>query len=82
MRQDFGNAASSLQKAVSLDPENASAHYQLGLVQYRLKRYEQTITHFERFLELTPDAPEAPQVKSLLRTSARLLLDGDNGRIL
>ncbi len=76
-RQDFRNAAPSLEKAVSLDPANAYAHYQLGLVQYRLKRYEQTIIHFERFLELMPEAPEAPQVKSILRTVTQLLLDGE-----
>ena len=74
-RQDFENAAPSLEKALSLDPENANAHYQLALVQYRLKRYDQTIAHCEKFLELTPDAPEAPQVKSLLRTATHLLLD-------
>ena len=73
-RQDFTNAASSLETAVSLDRDNASAHYQLGLVQFRLKRYDQTLAHCEKFLELTPDAPEAPQVKSLLRTATRLLL--------
>jgi tetratricopeptide (TPR) repeat protein len=67
-RQDFRNAAPGLEKALSLDPDNAYAHYQLGLVQYRLKRYDQTIIHFERFLELMPEAPEAPQVKSILRT--------------
>jgi tetratricopeptide (TPR) repeat protein len=67
-RQDFRNAAPSLEKALSLDPDNAYAHYQLGLVQYRLKRYDQTIIHFEKFLELMPEAPEAPQVKSILRT--------------
>ena len=34
----------------------------------RLKRYDQTIIHFEKFLELMPEAPEAPQVKSILKT--------------
>jgi tetratricopeptide (TPR) repeat protein len=77
-RLDFTNAAPSLEKAVSLDTENAYAHYQLGLVQYRLKRYDQTIAHCERFLELTPDAAEAPQVKSLLRTATQLLIHGEN----
>jgi regulator of sirC expression with transglutaminase-like and TPR domain len=62
---------------VSLDPENAYAHYQLGLVQYRLKRYDQTIAHFERFIELMPDAPETPQVRSILRAATRLLLEGE-----
>jgi len=67
-RQDFKNAATSLDKAVAVNPEHAYAHYQLGLVQYRLKRYDQTIIHFEKFLQLMPNAPEAPQVKSILKT--------------
>jgi tetratricopeptide (TPR) repeat protein len=67
-KQDFRNSAPSLEKALALNPDNAYAHYQLGLVQYRLKRYDQTIIHFEKFLEMMPNAPEAPQVKSILKT--------------
>jgi tetratricopeptide (TPR) repeat protein len=67
-KQDFKNAAPSLEKALALNGENAYAHYQLGLVQYRLKRYDQTVIHFEKFLEMKPDAPEAPQVRSILKT--------------
>src|SRR5262245_37574656 len=67
-RQDFKSAAPSLEKALALNPNNAYGHYQLGLVQYRLKRYDQTIIHFEKFLEIMPEAPEAPQVKSILKT--------------
>ena len=67
-RKDFKGAAPSLTKALELNPNNAYAHYQLGVVQYQLKRYDQTIIHFEKFLEMMPDAPEAPQVKSILKT--------------
>jgi len=67
-KQDFKNSAPSLEKTLALDPENAYAHYQLGMVQYRLKRYDQTIIHFEKFLELKPDAPEGTQVRSILKT--------------
>ena len=78
-RQDFESAAPSLEKSLSLDPGNVYAHYQLALVQFRLKRYDETIEHCERFIELTPNAPEAPQVKTLLRTAIRALIDGDKG---
>src|SRR5262245_53911564 len=67
-KQDFKSAAPSLEKALALNPNNAYGHYQLGMVQYRLKRYDQTVAHFEKFLEMMPDAPEAPQVKSILKT--------------
>jgi len=77
-RQDFGDAAPSLEKALSLDPDNAHVHYQLALVLFRLKRYDQTIAHCERFIELTPNASEAPQVKALLRTTIRLVIEGED----
>jgi len=67
-RQDFKGAVTSLERAVAIDPSNAYAHYQLGLSQYRLKRYDRTIIHFEKFLQLAPNAPEAGQVRSILRT--------------
>ena len=67
-RQDFKSAVPSLERVVALRPDFAYAHYQLGQAQYRLKRYDQTIIHFKKFIELAPDAPEAPQVKSILKT--------------
>jgi tetratricopeptide (TPR) repeat protein len=76
-RQDFPNAAPSLEKALLLDPQDAYTHYQLGLVQYRLKHYEQTIVHLERFIELMPLAPEIPQVRSILRSATLLFINGE-----
>ena len=65
---DFTNSASSLQKSLELNPNNGYGYYQLGMVQYRQKRYDQTIRNFQKFIELMPEAPEADQVKSILRT--------------
>lgn len=67
-RQDFKSSVPSLERVLALRPDFAYAHYQLGQAQYRLKRYDQTIIHFKKFLELAPNAPEAPQVKSMLKT--------------
>jgi tetratricopeptide (TPR) repeat protein len=67
-KQDYKNSATSLEKALALNPDNAYAHYQLGLMQYRLKRYDQTIIHFDKFIEMMPNAPEAAQVKSILKS--------------
>ena len=42
--QDFKNAAPSLEKTIALNPNHTYAHYQLGLVQYRLKRYDRRLS--------------------------------------
>jgi superkiller protein 3 len=67
-KQDFKNAVASLERVLELNPDNAYAHYQLGSAQYRLKRYDQTIIHYEKFLKMMPNAPEAPQIRSILKT--------------
>ena len=67
-KQDFKNAAASLERVLELNPDNAYAHYQLGGAQYRLKRYNQTIIHYEKFLQMMPNAPEAPQIRAILKT--------------
>jgi tetratricopeptide (TPR) repeat protein len=70
-RQDFKGAASALERALALNPNNAYGHYQLGLVQYQLKRMDHTVIHFEKFIQMMPNAPEAPQVRSILKTVKR-----------
>jgi tetratricopeptide (TPR) repeat protein len=69
--QNLPKAQESLAKAVQMNPSNPYAHYQLGLIYNRLNKFDQTVIHFTRFLQLLPNAPEAPQVKSILRTSNR-----------
>jgi tetratricopeptide (TPR) repeat protein len=67
-RQSFGDAAAALDKAAELDPQFAYAHYQAGLAHYRNKRTDRMSSHFEMFLKLAPNAPERPEVESILRT--------------
>jgi tetratricopeptide (TPR) repeat protein len=67
-RKDTPKATESLEKSVALNGEDAYAHYHLGLLQYQQKRFDQTVNHFERFIEIAPNAPEAGQVRSILRT--------------
>jgi tetratricopeptide (TPR) repeat protein len=59
-------AIDSLKKSLERAPDHAYAHYQIGLAYYQIKRPDLTIVHFNRFLELAPEAPEAPQVRNLL----------------
>jgi tetratricopeptide (TPR) repeat protein len=67
-RKDTPRAIESLRRSVELENGDAYAHYHLGLLQYQQKKFDQTIIHFERFIELAPNAPEAGQVGSILRT--------------
>ncbi len=50
-----------------LDPSAAACHRALGEVYRREDATAQAKSHFLRYLELAPDAPDAPFVKSLLR---------------
>jgi tetratricopeptide (TPR) repeat protein len=67
-RQDFAAAAAALDRASELDPQFGSAHYQAGLAHYRNKRPDRMASHFEMFLKVAPQAPERPEVESILRT--------------
>ena len=67
-RNDFGNAADALTKATTLDPNFASAYYYAGLANYRIKRIDLMGNNFNTFVKLAPNAPERPEVESILRT--------------
>lgn len=67
-RQDYDNAANAFAKAVQLDPRFAAAYYYAGLANSRLKRIALMADNFETFIKLAPNAPERPEVESVLRT--------------
>jgi len=67
-RDRFSDAAKQLAKAIELDPKLAHAHYYFGMANSRIKRPDLMVKHFQLFLELAPDAAEAPKVRSLLRS--------------
>jgi len=48
-------AAQHLQKAVELQPDNAVAHYYLGIMLYALQQYEGAVQRFEKSLSLEED---------------------------
>jgi tetratricopeptide (TPR) repeat protein len=68
MKQDMAGASAAFQKAVDLDPAWAYAHYYAGLSYAKVKRADLTASHFQTFLKLAPDAPEKPEVQSILKT--------------
>ena len=67
-REDWGAAAAAFDRAVELNPMFAYAHYNGGLMHYRAGRPDRMAIHFERFLKLAPEAPERPEVLSIMRT--------------
>jgi len=67
-REEWTEAATEFDKVAELSPSNAYAYYYGGLMHYRANRPDQMAIHFERFLKLAADAPERPEVMSIMRT--------------
>jgi len=59
---DFPGAVESFEKALEVNPRNASVHFELGLLcddDRRPRDHAAAIYHFERYLRLRPDSPHA-----------------------
>jgi tetratricopeptide (TPR) repeat protein len=67
-RNDYGNALDAFTKATQLDPMFASAYYYAGLASSRIKRIDLMSNNFGMFVKLAPNAPERPEVESVLRS--------------
>jgi len=67
-RQDFPAAVQDFEKALALAPHDARAHYYAGMAYNRTGRPDKMVEHFQIFLKQAPDSPDAPKVRSLLRT--------------
>jgi tetratricopeptide (TPR) repeat protein len=67
-REEWAPAAAEFDKVTELSPTNAYAYYYGGLMHYRANRPDQMAIHFERFLKLAPEAPERPEVMSIMKT--------------
>jgi tetratricopeptide (TPR) repeat protein len=67
-RRDYEGASAAFDQAIQLDPTFAAAQYNGGLAEYRIKRVDRMAAHFEAFLKLAPNAPERPEVESIMRT--------------
>lgn len=75
-RGDVDTSWSYFGRAARLDPENAAAHYHLGLVAaYYKDEPAKARTHFERALEL-----EAGHVETLFQLGRLHAVDGDPGK--
>lgn len=52
--------------AVQLDPTLAAPWRDIGVVFYELRDGPRCVQAFERYLQLAPDAPEAPKIRAFL----------------
>ncbi|MCB9729481.1 MAG: tetratricopeptide repeat protein [Deltaproteobacteria bacterium] len=69
-RGDVGTAQSNFARATRLDPENATAHYQLGLVlRYHREEPAEALKHFQTAEQLSPDDPDVLYQIGRLQTS-------------
>jgi tetratricopeptide (TPR) repeat protein len=56
--EDFGRALRYALRLLDLEPENAGAHHNLGLIYWALGEVDEAQVHLHRALELGSDAPE------------------------
>ena len=66
-RKQYEAAARDLDEYSQSHPAHAYAHYYAGMAYNGMKRPDKMLTHFELFLKMKPDAPEARKVNSVVR---------------
>jgi tetratricopeptide (TPR) repeat protein len=70
VRNDFASAARIFDACIATAPAFAYAYYQSALAYQHLDRPDIMANRFDRFVRLAPNAPERPEVESVLRTIA------------
>ena len=71
MRGEQAEAASAFDRAIEADPRLAYAYYYAALAYDAVGQAALAGTRLETFLRLAPDAPEQPEVRSILGTLGR-----------
>lgn len=67
-RKEHRVAARAFERAIAADRQFAYAYYQSGLAHHHEERLDVTAARFETFVKLAPEAPERPEVETILRT--------------
>jgi tetratricopeptide (TPR) repeat protein len=67
VRNDFASAARIFDLCIATAPTFAYAYYQAALAYQHLDRPDIMANRFDRFVRLAPNAPERPEVESVLR---------------
>jgi tetratricopeptide (TPR) repeat protein len=64
-QEKFKEASDALEKAITLDKKNPYAYYYAGQAHIGLGNPAKAVEDLKMFLQLAPDAPEAPKAKKL-----------------
>jgi LysM repeat protein len=77
MGLDYSGAAEAFEKALEANPRSASAHLELGLIDYEnLNDWAAAIYHFERYLKLHPNSNKADSVRQFISVCKQELAKG------
>ena len=69
LQSDYTNAAAAFEKALSLDDQNAAAHWALAKAQIYLGEKERARAHLERFKQLDPTSSRIADLENMLGPS-------------
>jgi Flp pilus assembly protein TadD len=62
----YAEAKAQFEKAISLKPDLADAHYQLAMANLNLGQVPEAVAAFEGYLKVAPDGPRAAEAKNAI----------------
>lgn len=68
---EMANAAAALAKVIELRPDDAKAHYLLGMADYNLGKTDEAKAHLAKFVELAPDDPDAAVAREMIKYASQ-----------
>jgi tetratricopeptide (TPR) repeat protein len=68
-QKKYADATRDLESYIESHPDHAYAHYYAGMAYNGLKRPDKMLTHFQIFLKMKPNAPEARKVQAVVGTA-------------
>lgn len=73
----FNEAIKSYEKALEIDFNNAQAHYNLGLLYENVDNdFEKAVLHYQKYLELDPQAEDKDEVEGWIEALNKIVLEG------
>jgi len=65
-KSEIATAADAYKKAIEMAPDNAMAHYQLGLTYVNLAKFKDAVVELETFIKLKPQDSKVGEAKTLI----------------
>jgi len=59
-------AVQAFKKAIEVDPSYAAAHRELARALTRMQDFDGAVKHYEQYLQLSPAAPDAKEIKEMI----------------